>query len=392
MSTFFNRMGFILQGIVVCSLVASVARAADAPVGAADQTKDFAVRNLSFSPRQLDLSRKVHKATVSLLLDRAAEVSVRLEDWDGDLILEKSQSFEAGRASLEIDLTEAKGKLYDGPALFSVALLSKAGLRAHYSPGFASGLEYLSIEKREMDVEKGLISFVMPQLGMVRVRLRGPNALLIRTVNEWTPMLGGAQQVVWDGNDQSGYPINRKTAKLHTDISAYTLPENAFIMAGIGAAKPARPLEAQYAWQRNPLLKKKYYHARIPREQSRDPKLRFEFLGPDGTTRLQPPVKLAEKMKVRLDSVDAIVARNAINEGFEICIFVDGVMIFEDEDGLFPFNFELDPKSLNPGEHMLSVLAITTCGHVGVASASFVVPTPDAAQAAPTANEKKAGE
>jgi hypothetical protein len=69
-------------------------------------------------------------------------------------------------------------------------------------------------------------------------------------------------------------------------------------------------------------------------------------------------------------------ARVMNDERFEVCVYVDGTMLFEDEDGVVPFNFRLEPGALNAGDHILSVMVMTTADHVGVASLPFTIPAP----------------
>jgi hypothetical protein len=182
-------------------------------------------------------------------------------------------------------------------------------------------------------------------------------------------VLAGQKTIVWDGKDQSGHPVSAKG--LICRITTYSLPENAFILCGTGKRKPPRPWEQRLAWQANPDLKGRFFHARIPRENSRDPRVTLEFLEQPVDEAGNPPqLSGPAKVRARIHPDDQSYM---IDERFEVCVYVDGVFTFEDEDGTSPYTFDLEPKGLNRGSHLLTVMLMSTGDHVGACSAPFVV-------------------
>ncbi|MBF0384620.1 MAG: hypothetical protein HQL27_01985 [Candidatus Omnitrophica bacterium] len=58
---------------------------------------------------------------------------------------------------------------------------------------------------------------------------------------------------------------------------------------------------------------------------------------------------------------------------FEVSIFLDNVFYYEDEEGVNPFNFNLDTKNMNEGEHTVTVNIIGYEGEILTASAKILV-------------------
>jgi hypothetical protein len=324
----------------------------------------------SFSPREIPVGT-VKESVIAFQLNKPANVRLVIRDWDGDVVAERTQTFGAGRQEFKWD-TECNRPRTDGVYTFALEATTNDGLSAKYDPGFESGLEQLQITSAHFDSKSGELEYAMPQMGMVRARVCRDDFLLIRTLQNWTPRLAGKYSIKWDAKDQSGNVINTDDPRIICRLMAYSLPENAFLINGTGKSKPARSLKDQIAWRGNPVLQKKFYHAGIPREQSLDAGVSLTFLDMEAKKALDDEPKIAStvKARVRLNAPDE---PTLTNERFEICVYVDGTLWFEDEDGVSPFTFDLDPRGMNAGEHVLTVWILSTADHMGVVSRHFNV-------------------
>ena len=340
----------------------------------------LAMRVHSFLPRKLDFAAKP-SATLSLTLNKAATVRLVIADWDLDEVVSLEKALPAGKQELAWDGRFTKGKPHDGPYLFRVHARTGDGQQAVYDPGFAVGLSHLKIEKGAYNAKTGKITYVMPRLGMARVRVYSRNRILIATLKDWTPHLAATHELTWDGNDQSGHPVN--TQHVNVIVNAYSLSESAFFITGTGRRKPPRSPAEQRAWTARPALRHKYHHARTPRERSRDPRLSLYLR--DGGREIQPgkPVPFDRPLRVQVKAGEADT-RHLIDERFEVCVFLDGTLLFEDEDGLLPFTFQLDPEGRAQGPHLLTVMVLTAADHAGTVSCVLNVGDD-------TGNEEKSG-
>lgn len=324
----------------------------------------------SFTPREVSIG-KDSSCSIVFRLNQAADVRLKILDWDGELVAERSQAFGAGSQEFKWD-TQFNRARTDGVYSFLLEASTQNGAKASYAPGFNSGLEQLQVANAHFDSTAGEITYTMPQMGMIRTRISRDDFLLIRTLQDWTPRLAGKYTLKWDGKDQSGNPINMADPRLVCRLMAYSLPENAFIITGVGKVKPPRSLKDQMIWRSDPILQKKFYHAGIPREQSHDAAVTLKFLDMSGAKELPelPSIVETVKARVRLSPQDEPALTN---ERFEICVYVDGTLWFEDEDGVSPFTFDLNPRGMNSGEHVLTVWVLSTADHMGVVSKHFKI-------------------
>lgn len=320
---------------------------------------------VSLNPREISIGRDT-QCVVTCRINKRATVKLSIVDWDGEVVANRVEVLNAGTQSINWNLKigkDDKSELSDGLYTYVLTATDDDGQSVTYEPNMDTAFNRLDVDKATADFKTGSLEYVMPQLGVTRIRLfRGEN-MLVRTLQNWTPQLAGRYKVPIEGKDQSGNAISLDDPNLTCRITAYSLPENAFIVSGSGRTKAPRTLAEQLRWRQNPIFAKKFYHAGIPREQSMDANLELKFLSDDGTHEVPARIKGVSKLRVTADAAKAV---SLTDERFEICVYVDGVMLFEDEDGVLPYTFEQSEKGLSAGKHFITVWLISTADHMGV--------------------------
>ena len=324
-----------------------------------------AINALSFTPRQIQAG-KDRIARADFEVNFKSKVTLKVLDEDGGIVAEVSKDCEAGRNQIAWEIKD--NVLFDAPYYYQLEAVDAAGKKVVYAPRVTDGFKQLPALKVTPDFKSGSIEYQVPQLSMVRTRIF-VNMILIRTLFDWEPRLAGTYKAVWDGLDQSGNNVLSSGTGFWVRTQGYTLPENAFFVTGTHREMPARSVEKQSEWSANPDLALCYMHARLPRERRKDPKINVEFLQADGKTPIdakpQIPLEVSKPIKVRM-TTPADVAQALNDERFEVCVYLDGTMLFEDEDGTVPFTFNFKPENFNPGVHTLTVTAISSFDHIGV--------------------------
>jgi hypothetical protein len=75
-------------------------------------------------------------------------------------------------------------------------------------------------------------------------------------------------------------------------------------------------------------------------------------------------------IRIELDNRDI---RNLVNRRFEIMLYIDGVFLFEMEEGTSPFTFNWDTKPFAKGSHILTVNIMSYDDHIGVVSQKVII-------------------
>lgn len=363
--TSFDLRSIFISTFCLCAICSNVRGGEVGGERRGNQRVPLRIGNVSFTPREIKggAGRDVN---VSFNLTEAGMIKLTINDWDGDEVFTFSKACDAGDNKFTCHVPE--GKLsFDGPYMFSLDVSGPGGSQSVYSPGLASGLLQINLNEAAIRFGKdGKLDYVMPQLGMARIRAFRENKMLVRTLMDWTPLVGGSHSLIWDGKDQSGHEVLISDPGLQVWVTGYSLPENSFIVSGTGRTKPPRPYRDQLHWRQNPVLADKFVLARAPREIAHDPKISLQLSDMNGREE-KAPFSINERVKIRMTANEDDV-RYMIDERFEVCVYVDGLLLFEDEDGVVPFNFEFDPAGLSTGPHLLTVVAMTTADHIGAAS------------------------
>jgi hypothetical protein len=80
------------------------------------------------------------------------------------------------------------------------------------------------------------------------------------------------------------------------------------------------------------------------------------------------------KGTVRLSISTSELSRSMLqDQRFEVVIYMDDILLVEDESGYFPYNWNLETASLPDGPHVVTVNIATLSDQVGTSSQKIVV-------------------
>jgi len=321
----------------------------------------------SFIPRDIQYPQ-TKAVELKYSLNESAAVKLSIFDFDGETVYSASYNGVAGENALSLDLESFENRLFDGAYTFTLVAAAN-DKTSSYSPAKASAFDALPIVKWSFMPETNELEFVLPTTGMVRARLyRKPN-FYVATLQDWKPMVAGAIKLKWNGKDASGNDIRLTQENYEVRMSSYSLPQNTFVVHS-GKVKPPREDQKQIEWRNQPELIEKFLHARIPRERARDIPMACTVLRADSEEVVAPPYNISGPIRVRVECEPDVI-RRATDERFEVCAYLDGQLIFEEEDGVLPYTFHFDPTGLGAGKNLLSFVIITSFDHVGSTSISL---------------------
>lgn len=282
---------------------------------------------------------------------------------------------EAGRHQITWDGSEADGKLAAGEVfLYVIKAKTKNGEETIYNQAMRTGGFKAKSLKYTLDKNTGKIEYVLPKACMIRIRAGLKDGMFGKTLFDWKPSTAGRHRYKWDGRDKSGLMNLLKHQDLDISLTCYTLPENTIITTGqiVSLGQEENSLETEskerdYLWA----TKGKYLH------YTHDPRIchqpGFKVLFPTqakSASEDTPVVSGIVPLRVELDPRDA---QHLINTRFEIMLFVDGVFIYEIEEGTSPFTFNWDTKGFAKGPHIVTVNLIAYDDHIGIVSQKVIL-------------------
>jgi hypothetical protein len=276
---------------------------------------------------------------------------------------------EPARHTVTWDGRRSDGWLASGDVfLYVIEAEGKDGKRVIHNPANKTGgIETKSL-KYTVDRETGEITYVLPKACMIRIRAGLKDGMFGKSLFDWMPSTAGRHTYMWDGKDSSGWMNLLKNHHLSIRLTCYTLPTNTVIVTG-----QIVPLESKNnpesfnteEWERLWGTKGKYLH------YAHDPRIchqpRFKVLFPTGAEEKSDLVRVSGIVPIRIE-LDKRDARHLINTRFEVMIFVDGVFLYEIEEGSSPFTFNWDTKVFTKGPHIVTVNVVGYDDHIGILS------------------------
>gem|GEM_PF-504579 len=322
--------------------------------------------------------------TVMFKLLKPARVSLQVydPDWDHVSTLSTGEDPVVGEQSLTWNGKDADGNIVPDEAYF-FTLVSEEGkdIGKVYDPTtFSGGVEH-DITSVRIDPEDGTVSYVMPEMGRVMIRVGIEGGPLLNTLVDWSPRLKGEVFERWNGKDKDNISDITRHPGFKMIISYFTLPENSVITFGNktvtyrGFKKLLTARRQKKPGERDP-GQKLSAHYRLPRTVDYSPPVRMVFGDPSGSVAGDfsggPAPTLKGKALVRVD-LDEEDKKNFLNQQFEICFFLDHQFHAEDETGYAPFNWVWDLSNVEPGEHILTVNVTGFRDQIGLSSRKVVV-------------------
>ena len=334
-------------------------------------TISLAISGAGVEPKTLDRA-SWKSVTIRYELSEPAMVTVEILDENGESV----RRLDAGRQSAGKQAVVWDGQSSEGqPApggVYRYVIHAQApsgqGQPILYDPSEELGGEELEPRDFQFDSKGGWMLWVMPKAGYARLRIGIEGFPHLRTVLDWEPMEGGAQRIHWDGLDSSGLVNLREHPHLSVKLAAFSMPPNTIIVRGAPpSAPPVGPQPPPSAARERAM----YLHARHPRSLCHEVGAAIEF--PEGLPhdpKGRPVLAGIVPIRIRLDERDAA---RILDERFEVALFEDLTVIFEEEEGLNPLTYLWDTTKLTPGPHLLTVNILGYEDHFGVKTEQVII-------------------
>jgi len=327
----------------------------------------------SFNPSQHE------DAALTFSLSQPAKVSIRVYDPDqnqiGDLMMNKQMA--AGTHTAVWDGRDLEnGTVPDEVYFFTIVAEDGSGKKEIYDPTTFSGGEEYDITQVDIDPESHTITYTMPEMGRVMVRIGIQGGPLMNQLVDWKPRIKGAITEHWNGKDRDNLVDIYDHPKFKMIISYFTLPEHSVITYGnnkLSFLDYKKNLKAQRFSkpERESSISRFSQHYRIPRTEDYSPAVTLDFVNPKGKTDSGIPIIHGKAMvKVALAQEDKSIFQN---QQFEVCFFLDHVFYAEDETGYTPFNWVWDLQDVTEGEHLLTVNLSGFKDQIGLISKKVMV-------------------
>lgn len=301
------------------------------------------------------------KVALKLALKQDAAVTASVYDPDQGLVvrLADGQALQAGAHELAWDGKTTEGDLVPDEAYFFVVeARGTDGAIEVYDPTVFSGGEEQDLTQAALDREAGTITYRLPALSRVRIRLGLSGGPLLRTLVDWAPRPAGQVTDYWDGKDTDGLFDLAGNPRTKLIISYFDLPQTSVITFGnkartyrdykLATERPTKPERARLG-----AGVKVSRHYQTPRLQAGSPGVTMSFprqANPGGT---DIPV-LNGKTIVHVE-LDAPSKTHFQNTKFEIVFFLDGEFYAEEETGYSPYNWVWDTTQAKEGTYVLTV-------------------------------------
>lgn len=307
-------------------------------------------------------------------LSNPAKVTVHVYDADHGLIrkLTNEKHLEAGEQAIIWDGKDLDGNVVPDEAyFFSITVEDESGTREICDPTtFSGGMEH-DITTVDIDPQNQTITYQMPEMGRVMIRMGIQGGPLMNQIVDWKPRVKGMITEYWNGKDKDNLVDLYNHPKFKMIVSYFTLPENSVIAFGnkevtyrdykksIAAERPVKA-------KRSSSIQKVSHHYTLARSVDYSPNVKMTLVNAQGADSNGTTI-LKEKIlvKVELDEEDKLIFQN---QQFEICFFLDHEFYAEDEAGYTPFNWVWDLSNVEEGEHLLTVNISGFKDQIGVLS------------------------
>jgi hypothetical protein len=281
-------------------------------------------------------------------------------DPDQELIatLLNQQPQKKGKASLVWDGKDEAGSIVpDDAYFFTIKVQTDDGKLEIYDPTVFSGGIEQDLTKAKIDLDSGTITYKLPTLSRVRIRLGINGGPLLKTLVDWQPRPSGQVVDYWKGKDKEGLFELGHHPRFKMIISYFDLPENSVITYGnkkTGYFEYKKGIQRnrkeQHPWRHN---KKRSKHFKFSRLQARSPNVMMSF-SPQQSEEPTDIIVLKGKTVVHVE-LEKDSKQHFQNTQFEIVFFLDGQFYAEEEVGYSPYNWIFDTSQVKEGEYVLTV-------------------------------------
>ncbi len=329
---------------------------------------EVAVSRSSFNPTA------GQSVSISYVLLDKADVQVNIHDPDSTLVrtLEPKRSQASGRHSVTWDGKDQDGTVVPDEAyFFTITTKSSQGKTQAYDPTSFSGGDSRDIVKADIDPITKAITYKLPEMSRVLIRLGVQDGPLLNTLVDWKPRVAGQITEHWTGRDKDGVVDLLNHPRFKMLITCFALPENSVITYGNGdqdyrtymkSMAGSRVVKERPA--RSGVVVSPHYQ--LSRTVDYSPRLEMTFPGIEGAELEGIPV-LSDKALVKVD-INEEDRSYFVNQQYEITFFLDTEFYTEQEIGHAPFNWVWDLSDVEEGEHVLTVNMSGFKDQIGVLS------------------------
>ncbi len=305
---------------------------------------------------------------------KPAKVTGNVYDPDHGLIrtLANEKYMEAGTQGIIWDGKDMDGNVVPDEAyFFNIIAEDESGGEEIYDPTSFSGGAWQDITAADIDPQNHTITYKMPEMGRVMIRMGIQGGPLMNQLVDWKPRVKGMITEYWNGKDKDNLVDLYNHPKFKMIVTYFALPENSVIAFGNkeltyldykGSVASERPMKTKRASS----VQKVSPHYQLPRTIDHSPNLKVSFVNAEGTDEDGTIVLKGKTLvKVELDDEDKLVFQN---QQFEICFFLDHQFYAEDEAGYTPFNWVWDLSNVEEGKYLLTVNISGFKDQIGVLS------------------------
>ncbi len=282
----------------------------------------------------------------------------------------------AGERSVVWDGRDNNNQLISGKMfLYVIHAIADKDEKAAYNPSDKTGGELIKTHEYTFDNASGKIEFVLPKACMVRLRAGLRDGMLVRTIYDWEPFPAGRHNLQWNGSDESGCFNLAGNKDVQLNLTCYTLPDNTIIIKGntvlvwnssrteiSGSNK-----KDNVPWNR----KGKFLHYTHDPMHCHEPCFEISFQKHKSSGENDIPIIKGEvPVRIKIDDSDA---EYMTNKRFEVMLYVDGVFLYEIEEGTSPFTFNWNTKGLTKGTHIFTAIIMSYDDHIGTLSKKIII-------------------
>ena len=346
-------------------------QAAAVPAWQGKLLSNVTISSSSFNPRA------GQKVSVSYVLSASAHVEVTLYDPDYALVrtLKSDGVQPGGRGSLTWDGKDQDGVVVPDEAyFFTISARDAPGAMETYDPTLFSGGEGKDIVKADIDPVSKAITYKLPSVARVLIRLGVQDGPLLNTLVDWKPRVAGEITEHWNGRDQDDVLDMLGQQRFKMLITCFTLPESSVIAYGnrdVDYRGYKKSIKAGRSIKDRPHRPEVVLspHYQLPRTVDYSPKLTMTFADAHDATGM-PMLKGKALVKVDIGEEEKSFF---VEQQYEVTFFLDTEFYTEQEVGYAPFNWVWDLTDVPAGEHLLTVNLSGFKDQIGVLSRKIMV-------------------
>lgn len=266
-----------------------------------------------------------------------------------------------------------------------VAFMGKDSLL--YNPPLISGGETFTITDAEVNMENGTIGYTLKENARIMIRAGEKKGLMLRSIVHCAPRLKGSVTEYWSGKDPDNLLSTDDLENWVLIIAGYSLPENTVITYGNKDVAyndyflkrfPDKVKTLEFPTTTRQFMDSLSAAGRIvnmhftyPLSKDHAPNLVIDFPNSKDTTENGIPVLQGlQRAYLDIDPDDKLFHRD---QQFELCFFIDGKFISEDEIGYVPYNWIWNTSDIEEGEHIVSVNVSSFKDQIGTKSMKVFV-------------------